>query len=173
MEGEGEPCQPAPSPWIPAHTTQLQGDLRTPLTHNNTQQHIRTPNNRQQHTTTVHNSTRDNLRGQKSLGPLKMSLEMAHKVIVPPKNYVPQFLKQRDINSYKHMTFGVICQSFNNAIFCSTFHCYLLYADFRLVKAPLHVTRGMYVHNVQRHLPLIFPSQNGHLQYIMIMVIIT
>ncbi len=31
-----------------------------------------------------------------------MSLEMAHKVIVPQKkNYVPQFLKQRDINSYK------------------------------------------------------------------------
>ncbi len=56
MEGEGEPCQPAPSPWIPA--TQLKGDLRTPLTHNNTQQHTRTPNNRQQHTTTVHNSTR-------------------------------------------------------------------------------------------------------------------
>jgi hypothetical protein len=28
---------------------------------------------------------RDNLRGQKSLGPLKMSLEMAHKVIVPRK----------------------------------------------------------------------------------------
>ncbi len=43
----------------------------------------------------------DNLRGQKSLGPLKMSLEMAHKIIVPQKkNYVPQFLKQRDINSY-------------------------------------------------------------------------
>jgi hypothetical protein len=43
---------------------------------------------------------RDNLRGQKSLGPLKMSLEMAHKVNVPQKkNYVPQFLKQRDINS--------------------------------------------------------------------------
>ncbi len=36
-----------------------------------------------------------------SLGPLKMSLEMAHKVIVPPKkNYIPQFLKQRDINRY-------------------------------------------------------------------------
>ena len=33
--------------------------------------------------------------------PLKMSLEMAHKVIVPQKkNYVPQFLKQRYINSY-------------------------------------------------------------------------
>jgi hypothetical protein len=31
-----------------------------------------------------------------------MSLEMAHKVILPPKkNYIPQFLKQRDINSYK------------------------------------------------------------------------
>jgi hypothetical protein len=29
-----------------------------------------------------------------------MSLEMAHKVIVPQKkNYVPQFLKQRDINT--------------------------------------------------------------------------
>jgi hypothetical protein len=27
---------------------------------------------------------------------------MAHKVILPPKkNYIPQFLKQRDINSYK------------------------------------------------------------------------
>ena len=30
-----------------------------------------------------------------------LTLEMAHKVIVPPKkNYIPQFLKQRDINSY-------------------------------------------------------------------------
>ncbi len=28
---------------------------------------------------------RDNLRGQKSRGPLKMSREMAHKVIVPQK----------------------------------------------------------------------------------------
>jgi hypothetical protein len=37
---------------------QLQGDLPTPLTHNNTQQHTATHNNRQQHTTTVHNSTR-------------------------------------------------------------------------------------------------------------------
>jgi hypothetical protein len=28
---------------------------------------------------------------------------MAHKVILPPKkNYIPQFLKQRDINSYIH-----------------------------------------------------------------------
>jgi hypothetical protein len=30
-----------------------------------------------------------------------MSLKMAHKVILPPKkNNIPQFLKQRDINSY-------------------------------------------------------------------------
>ena len=37
-------------------------------------------------------------RGQKSLGPLKMSLEMAHKVSVPQKKkYVAQFLKQRYI----------------------------------------------------------------------------
>jgi hypothetical protein len=29
-----------------------------------------------------------------------LSLEMAHKVILPPKkNYIPQFLKQRDISS--------------------------------------------------------------------------
>jgi hypothetical protein len=33
----------------------------------------------------VPSAARDNLRGQKSLGPLKMSLEMAHKVIVPQK----------------------------------------------------------------------------------------
>ncbi len=33
--------------------------------------------------------------------PLKLSFEMAHKVIVPPKKiFVPQFLKQRDSNSY-------------------------------------------------------------------------
>jgi hypothetical protein len=48
-----------------------------------------------------------NLRGQKSLGPLKMSLEMAQKVIVPQKkNYVPHFLKQRDINSYNVQYFS-------------------------------------------------------------------
>ncbi len=33
--------------------------------------------------------SRDNLEGQKSLGPLIMSLEMAHKVIVPEKNLCP------------------------------------------------------------------------------------
>ncbi len=33
---------------------------------------------------------RDNLRGQKSLGPLKMSHEMAHKVIVPQKKIMSQ-----------------------------------------------------------------------------------
>ncbi len=60
------------------------------------------------HNTAVHKKStallrhaRDNLRGQKSLGPLKMSLETAQKVIVPQKkNYVPHFLKQQDINSY-------------------------------------------------------------------------
>ncbi len=51
--------------------------------------------------TIVRRCARDNLRGQKSLGPLKMSLEMAQKVIVPQKkSYVTEFLKQRDINSY-------------------------------------------------------------------------
>jgi hypothetical protein len=41
---------------VPAHTTQLQGDLPTHLTHNNTH-YTTTDNNTQQHTTTVHNST--------------------------------------------------------------------------------------------------------------------
>jgi hypothetical protein len=37
-----------------------------------------------------------------------MSLEMAHKVILPPKkNYIPQFLKQQDINSY----YQTLCRS--------------------------------------------------------------
>jgi hypothetical protein len=40
-------------------------------------------------------------RGQKSLGPLKISLEMAHKVICwQNKNHVPHFQNQRFINSY-------------------------------------------------------------------------
>ena len=39
--------------------------------------------------------------GAKTFLTPKLSLEMAQKVIVPQKeNYVPQFLKQRDINSY-------------------------------------------------------------------------
>jgi hypothetical protein len=38
-----------------------------------------------------------------------MSLKMAHKVILPPKkNYIPQFLKQRDINSYFFLVFWPI-----------------------------------------------------------------
>jgi hypothetical protein len=42
-----------------------------------------------------------------------MSLEMAHKVILPPKkNYIPQFLKQRDINSYCSMYLYIM------SIFC-------------------------------------------------------
>jgi hypothetical protein len=67
---------------------------------------------------------RDNLRGQKSPGPLKMSLEMVHKVIVPPKkNYIPQFLKQRDINSYKRESaadsFFLHKNQLNYTILCS------------------------------------------------------
>ncbi len=49
---------------------------------------------------------RDNLRGQKSLGPLKISLKMAHKVIVPPKKLYPAVSKQRDINSYYAVLVG-------------------------------------------------------------------
>jgi hypothetical protein len=46
-----------------------------------------------------------------------MSLEMAQKVIVPQKkNYVPQFLKQRDINSYyapeAHIMYLTVSSSF-------------------------------------------------------------
>ena len=42
--------------------------------------------------------TRDNLRGQKSLGPLKMSLEMAYKVILPPKKIISRsFLNSRTL----------------------------------------------------------------------------
>jgi hypothetical protein len=38
-----------------------------------------------------------------------MSLEMAHKVIVPPKkNYIPQFLKQQDINSYYTLLYSTL-----------------------------------------------------------------
>jgi hypothetical protein len=38
-----------------------------------------------------------------------MSLEMAQKVIVPQKkNYVPHFLKQRDINSYFFKIFTLV-----------------------------------------------------------------
>ncbi len=41
-----------------------------------------------------------------------MSLEMPHKVIVPQKkNYVAQFLKQRDINSYYTMVKNVLVES--------------------------------------------------------------
>jgi hypothetical protein len=39
--------------------------------------------------------TRDNLRGQKSLGPLKMSLEMAHKVIAPQKKIMSRSFLNR------------------------------------------------------------------------------
>ncbi len=115
------------TPWIHRHTTQIQGDLPTPLTHinnNNTQQHTTTAleyiklplfkklwDNFFCGTITLWAISRDILRGPrlfwplncpecKSLAPLKISLEIDHKVIVPQKNYVPLFLKQRYINSY-------------------------------------------------------------------------
>ncbi|MFN9910620.1 MAG: hypothetical protein ACK56F_31675, partial [bacterium] len=59
-------------------------------------------------------------RGQKSRGPLKMSRKMAQKVIVPKKeNYVPKFLKQRDIGNF--MSFcnhgpSIMSRSFLNLI---------------------------------------------------------
>jgi hypothetical protein len=40
-------------------------------------------------------------RGQKSLGPLEISLEMAHYVVCPQKKInIPHFQNQRCINSY-------------------------------------------------------------------------
>jgi hypothetical protein len=49
-------------------------------------------------------------RGQKSLGPLKMSLEMAHKVILPlKKKYIKKFLKQRDIGISMYQSAVVYC----------------------------------------------------------------
>ncbi len=39
-----------------------------------------------------------------------MSLEMAHKVIVPPKkNHIPKFLKQRDIGNFMYQSAVVYC----------------------------------------------------------------
>ncbi len=39
-----------------------------------------------------------------------MSLEMAHKVIVPQKkNYVPKFLKQRDIGNFMYPSAVLYC----------------------------------------------------------------
>ncbi len=36
---------------------------------------------------------------------------LAHKVILPPKkNYIPQFLKQRDINSYYFSVLSTRCR---------------------------------------------------------------
>jgi hypothetical protein len=44
-----------------------------------------------------------------------MSLKMAHKVILPPKkNYIPQFLKQRDINSYYTVYSEIIIPKMKN-----------------------------------------------------------
>jgi hypothetical protein len=88
---------------LPLNTCSHNIATRRPPHPSNTQQHTTTHKNTQQQTTTQNNSTqqhsgtrcaRDNLRGQKSLGPLKMSLKMAHKVIVPQKKIMSRsFLK--------------------------------------------------------------------------------
>jgi hypothetical protein len=50
-----------------------------------------------------------------------MSLETAQKVIVPQKkNYVPHFLKQRDINSYSKIANPQMCH-FIDLSFADTF----------------------------------------------------
>jgi hypothetical protein len=57
---------------------------------------------------------------------------MAHKVILPPKkNYIPQFLKQRDINSY---SYGIV-------ILC---HIYPTSAPY-LVSRSLHPVPRIYI----------------------------
>jgi hypothetical protein len=45
----------------------------------------------------------------RNCGPLKMSREMAHKVIVPKKNYVPKFLKQWYIGNFMNPSAVVVC----------------------------------------------------------------
>jgi hypothetical protein len=51
-----------------------------------------------------------------------MSLEMAHKVILPPKkNYIPQFLKQRDINSYFIFLYKIVKRVSNYILYI--FYC--------------------------------------------------
>jgi hypothetical protein len=95
--GRGSPGNHPPPQYLLTYSYK-----ENPLTGNNTQQHTRTPNNRQQHTTTVDNST------------------LIHKITNVPlfkklwdiiffwwdnhfmSHYIPQFLKQRDINSYTH-----------------------------------------------------------------------
>ena len=56
-------------------------------------------------------SARDNLRGQKSLGPLKKSLEMAHKVIVPQK----KIMSRSFLNSGTLIVNVGCCLHLNNA----------------------------------------------------------
>jgi hypothetical protein len=81
LVGGGGGTLPPTSP-LPLNTCLHNIATRRPTHPSNTQQHTTTHKNTQQQTTT---HARDNLRGQKSLGPLKMSLEMAHKVIAPQK----------------------------------------------------------------------------------------
>jgi hypothetical protein len=69
-----------------------------------------------------------------------MSLEMAHKVILPPKkNYIPQFLKQRDINSYSIQSCLNMQDEFKTGIF-KCVGCYLTWIPkTRIKNLHLHI----------------------------------
>jgi hypothetical protein len=54
----------------------------------------------------------DKLGGQKSLGPLKMSLEMAHKVIAPQKKFMSRsFLNSGTLIVIIHFKNNLICEN--------------------------------------------------------------
>ncbi len=61
----------------------------------------------------LRNCARDNLRGQKSLGPLKMSLEMAQKVIVP----------QKKIRSQSFLNSGTLVILCTRVLLCTVVVC--------------------------------------------------
>ncbi len=52
---------------------------------------------------------RDNLRGQKSLGPSKCPSKWLIKLLSHKKNYVLKFLKQRDIGNFMYPSAVVYC----------------------------------------------------------------
>jgi hypothetical protein len=78
-----------------------------------------------------------------------MSLKMAHKVILPPKkNYIPQFLKQRDINSYypqrtvlTHIMTGMQGRFSRRALHNVTFYKSCLPADKECIRTVLYRTK--------------------------------
>ena len=80
--------------------------------------------------------SRDNLRGQKSLGPLKLSREMDHKVILlQKKHYVPNFLKQRNIGNF--MSFLNLLSSSSSLTFPLFFFFFLNPLSFFFLLFPI------------------------------------